>query len=118
VAVGLVIAEGLYDHREEKDMATWEYLFLSIEGHNDTLRKAQNMLVSTSDGRWNDEKMPNDPAGLVNRLGIEGWEMVNSCGNISSLMGVGVTPSATPLAHVKGGAAVYHFDAVFKRPVP
>jgi hypothetical protein len=63
-------------------MQRWEYLWLCIYGHNsDTLGGAKNIVVNTSDGRWQREKMPNDSmtvVEIVNQLGSEGWEMVSS----------------------------------------
>lgn len=83
-------------------MAGWEYLFLVIKGHNDGLDSAKNTLVWTSDGRWNETKMPKDVIGIVNSLGAEGWEMVASNGS---------TGERNWVAPVGG------YDAVFKRPI-
>ena len=77
----------------------WEYLTLLITGHNKALYEAQNMLVTTSDGRWRATKMPNDPMAIVNQLGKEGWELVNYSG-WSEFRTIG------PWAQ---------FDAIFKR---
>lgn len=85
-------------------MPAWEYLFLEVTGHNRPLRQAENMLVTSSDGRWADSKMPKDIIGIVNQLGAEGWEMINSSGGGDS--NFIVTPSH------------YGFEAVFKRPKP
>jgi len=84
-------------------MTAWEYVFLDIEGHGPALDGAKNMVVTTSDGHWQRTKMPKDVRGIVNELGGEGWEMVNS----SSARGM--STSATP--H-------YSFEAVFTRPKP
>ena len=78
-------------------MTGWEYLFLEVEGHNRSLDVAQNTLVTASDGRWQNTRMPKDVSGLFNQLGAEGWEMVG---------GSYWTLRATA------------FDAVFKRPRP
>ena len=80
-------------------MQQWEYLFLEIVGHDDTLRAARNMLVTSSDGRWQEERMPMGPASIVNQLGAEGWEMIERGAHMwmSSETGPG-------------------FSAVFKRP--
>lgn len=59
----------------------WAYLFVTIHGHNKPLYEAQNMLVTTSDGRWQQTKLPADLPGFVNQLGQEGWELVRVDGN-------------------------------------
>jgi hypothetical protein len=46
-------------------MARWEYLLLEIDGHNRPLLGAQNMVVSTSDGRWHEERFPKDPMAVA-----------------------------------------------------
>ncbi len=84
-------------------MAKWDYMFLEIKGHNAPLIEAGNMLVTTSDGRCESEKMPTNIIGVVRRLCEEGWEMVNSSGGGDANGNVGVLP---------GGS----FEAVFKRP--
>ena len=85
-------------------MTQWEYLFLRIWGHNKNLDEAQNMIVTTSDGRWQDQKLPTDVFGLVRQLGEEGWEMVNcGGGNVSSVEPRAFWPRS-------------EFEAVFKRP--
>jgi hypothetical protein len=55
----------------------WEYLYLEIDPHNEDWSSAGNVLVSSSDGRWKQEKMRKDPARIFNQLGSEGWEMLN-----------------------------------------
>ncbi len=62
------------------------------------------MLVTTSDGRWQRQSMPNDVFGLVRKLGEEGWEMVQCNGGSGVNGGVFVWP------------ADLRFEAVFKRP--
>ena len=37
--------------RRSKSAVKWDYLFLNIQGHNQALHEADNMLVTTSDGR-------------------------------------------------------------------
>ena len=61
-------------------------------------------MVTTSDGRWQEATMPTDVIGLVNQLGLDGWEMVNSSG-----------PSNDPTVRVTPWLS---FQAVFKRPLP
>ena len=85
-------------------MTAWEYLFLNVEGHNGDLLTAKNMLVTTSNGRWQGVRMPTNVIDVVNQLGAGGGEMVNSAGPTGSGYAV-VTPS-------------WKFDAVFKRPTP
>lgn len=80
----------------------WECLFLDIYGHNKQLHESQNMIVTTSDGRWNGERMPRNVMAIVNQLGADGWEMINSNGM------QGVNSGAVTPAH--------GFQAVFKRP--
>jgi hypothetical protein len=57
----------------------WEYLALEVEPHRDTgLSSAKNMLVTTSDGRYQDTQMPTDVMKILQELGSEGWEMIKS----------------------------------------
>lgn len=86
-------------------MGQWEYLFLKITTNSGDLRQGRDMLVSTSDGRWQGASMPADPISVLNTLGSEGWEMVQH------------------MTHggwaVHGGGGPFTFDAfaaVFKRP--
>jgi hypothetical protein len=91
----------------EQGVTAWEYMYLYIEGHKAMLHTASTMVVTTSDGRWSQEKLPRTAATIVavlNELGREGWEMVNSSGN-----GGTFTP-ATPSVHAMT------FEAMFKRP--
>jgi hypothetical protein len=81
----------------------WEYLFLIITGHNKSLYEADNMLVTTSDGRWRQEKMPKNVFGVVRQVGEEGWEMVQCNAGSGGNGGVFVWPEH------------YSFEAVFKR---
>jgi hypothetical protein len=87
-------------------MTKWEYLFLTIEGHNVELSNAGNMLVTTSDGRWRRERMPKNVFGIVHQLGEEGWEMVNCSGGK-------YMPNGYPVISVW---PTQSFEAVFKRP--
>lgn len=80
-------------------MAGREYLFLLIEGHNKPIGYADNVLVWTSDGRWNYTKMAKDVLGIVNQLGAESWEMVES-------------------SHYNPSNSASGYAAVFKRPIP
>jgi hypothetical protein len=82
----------------------WEYLFPKIVGHNKMLHEAENMLVSTSDGRWNREKMPTNPVSMVTQLGDEGWEMVQ------------YTPGEAWARDDRGTFSHSYFTAVLKRP--
>jgi hypothetical protein len=87
-------------------MTAWEYLFLEIVGHNKGLMEAQNMVITTSDGRWRRAQMPTNVIGFVNQLGGEGWEMVNSSGPVTYFPSYELpTPG-------------YSFHAVLKRPLP
>jgi hypothetical protein len=84
-------------------MTKWEYLFLEIDGHNTKLKLAQNMLVTTSDGRWEKARMPKDVIGIGNQLGSEGWEMIGSSGSELDVANI--------LPHDQ-------FEASFRRPLP
>jgi hypothetical protein len=85
-------------------MTAWEYLFLEILGDKKGVDPAQNMRVTTSDGRWQNARIPTNVVGLVNQLGSEGWEMVNSSG--------------TTVIGTVGSVPLIDFSAVFKRPKP
>jgi hypothetical protein len=74
----------------------WEYLWVDLRGDGDQGLSEQDMLVTTTDGRFQGTKMPTDPIRIINELGAEGWEMV---GFLGSPQGMGIT-------------------AVFKRPKP
>ena len=59
-------------------MATWEYLELSVLGHNTHYASASNILVSTSDGGLRGRKVAKPELVLiVNQLGGQGWELVS-----------------------------------------
>lgn len=91
----------------ETRAVAWEYLFLWIVGHNKPLSEADNMLVTTSDGHWDQARMATSRASIVavlNELGRQGWEMVNSSGYVSVFNLV--TPSVAPSGL---------FEAMFKR---
>ena len=84
-------------------MTKWEYLILRIVGHNKELSDAQNMVVYTSDGRFDGRvRQPKDVHGLINSLGADGWEMMSSSGAAGQIGLVGVAPA-------------WNVEAVFKR---
>jgi len=89
-----------WNGRAKDHMITWEYLFLRVLGHNKGLSEANNMLVTTSDVRWNLEKMPKNVPGLLNGLGAEGWELIAST-------------DGSGRGNVGPGEL---FEAIFKRP--
>jgi hypothetical protein len=76
----------------------WEYLSVDLSGHNGFLYSTRNMVVSTSDGRFSNEVMPNDITGFFNKIGEDGWELV-ACGS-------GTVPSSRTNS----------YTAMFKRP--
>lgn len=71
---------------KEGAVQRWEYLYLSIFGETNwdgtgrPLANSKEMLVWTSDKRYQDKKMPVDTMGIINQLGDEGWEMVEYVG--------------------------------------
>jgi hypothetical protein len=62
----------------------WQFLFVLVWGDNAMLSTAQNMLVMSSDGRWREEKMPNDVYALFTQLGQEGWELIGHNSGVSA----------------------------------
>ena len=68
-------------------MAAWEYLHLfmksewSREGGLKALRDSRNMQVTSSDGRWENTKLPAAPMEIMAQLGAEGWEIVSIDGS-------------------------------------
>lgn len=71
-------------------MPKWEYVVLELEGHRSELRSANNMIVSSSDGRYSAEQMPKDVLRLLNEYGAEGWEYMPEA-SIPTLRGMSVT---------------------------
>ena len=62
-------------------MEQCEYLQVTWRGHNRLYVDAQNVVVSVSDGRLTQERMPSTAVPvLMNELGSEGWEMVSTYG--------------------------------------
>jgi hypothetical protein len=76
-------------NQKEVRMAAWEYLELIIEGHNGSLGAAHNMLVTTSDGRFQNAKMPTNVKGVMDQIGADGWELVVAQGGSRGLGGLG-----------------------------
>jgi hypothetical protein len=83
----------------------WEYLELTAIGHHEPLSDARNAMVTTTDGRYAQAKMPKEAIiDVVNEFGAEGWELVSTSG--STLQGGLLGPG-----YLDG------FAAMFKRPM-
>lgn len=92
-------------------MVAWIYLGLTIKGDRaGPLAQAKNIVVTSTDKRWQDAKMPNSPTAVidvVNSLGSEGWEMVNG-GCLTAAVGSAFEATITD-------DRSYNFSAIFKR---
>lgn len=70
-------------------MAAWDYLALTITGHNALYPVAKNLVVASSDGRHDQPKVDKaDLPRVLTKLGDEGWEMT---GTWSECGGTGAT---------------------------
>lgn len=100
-------------------MQQWEYLRVMWCGHNELFGRADNVIVSVSDGRLHGDKknayrlqpgqresklsVPEMDA-MFSQLGVEGWELVNVCSDMQSL-------GSSGNVFTNGGCIAY-----FKRP--
>lgn len=65
-------------------MSSWEYVMVQCFGHNKPLGAAENILVTSSDGRFQQSKMRNDFMSIVSIYGDDGWELVQIEGDTVS----------------------------------